>query len=275
MIPQVFRPCRPLQPYVEAIWDYRNLLAGDNVALSILPDTASYLCFLYADPLTTAHKGRLYTTRSGLAGFQSFRSDLGGLGKVSGVSARLTPWGLNAFCGGIVPDCAERRVDCRDIFPRYRIEALEDGLSAAQNADARVSLVERFLLSRLDPGRADLPMQMACKALDRTCGNVSVAALARKLGMTERTLERRFLAHVGAAPKKYARIVRLRNAILLRGRLAGWADVACAAGYCDQSHLIRDCQALYGLSPEALYPRIALSRTIRFSGLLNLYPDAE
>jgi hypothetical protein len=49
-----------------------------------------YLCFLYADLLTTAHKDRLYTTRSGLglAGFQSFRSDLGGLGKICGVSAR-------------------------------------------------------------------------------------------------------------------------------------------------------------------------------------------
>lgn len=94
---RVFQPSHLLEPYVTAIWDYDNLLDGDNLALSILPDTATYLCFLYADLLTTAHKERIYTTRSGLAGFQSFRSDLCTLGKVSGVSARLTPWGLNVF----------------------------------------------------------------------------------------------------------------------------------------------------------------------------------
>jgi len=114
---RVFPPLRLLMPYISAIWDYDDLLGGDNLALSILPDTASYLCFLYADLLTTAHNGRIYTTRSGLAGFQSFRSDLGGSGRISGVSARLTPWGLNVFCRGIVRDCAERRMDCRNIFP--------------------------------------------------------------------------------------------------------------------------------------------------------------
>jgi len=77
---RIFQPCDLLKPYVTAIWDYDDLLEGDNTALSILPDTATYLCFLYEDLLTTAHKDQTYTTRSGLAGFQSFRSDLGVLG---------------------------------------------------------------------------------------------------------------------------------------------------------------------------------------------------
>lgn len=64
---KIFQPSRSLEPYVTAIWDYENLLDGDNLALSILPDTATYLCFLYADPLTTAHKDRIYTTRNGMS----------------------------------------------------------------------------------------------------------------------------------------------------------------------------------------------------------------
>jgi AraC-like DNA-binding protein len=31
-----------------------------------------------------------------------------------------------------------------------------------------------------------------------------------------------------------------------------WADIATRAGYCDQSHLIRDCAALAGASPSVL-----------------------
>lgn len=268
---RIFHPSHLLAPYVTAIWDYDDLFNGNDLALSILPDTATYLCFLYADLLTTAHKERLYTTRSGLAGFQSFRSDLGGLGNVSGVSARLTPWGLNVFRRGIVGDCAERRVDCRDIFPKYSIEEVEDALALKRTACERVQCVEQFLLSTFDRHNEDLLIQAACKELDRTNGTCPIATLARTLGLTRRSLERRFRIHIGATPKKYARIVRLRNAMLQRDRLSNWADVACAAGYYDQSHMIHDFHELYGMSPESIYPHMEASPTIQFSGLLNLY----
>ena len=207
---RIFQPSPLLKPYVSAIWDYQDLLGKDNLALSILPDTASYLCFLYADRLTTAHKDRVYTTRSGLAGFQSFRSDLGGLGNISGVSARLRPWGLNVFCRGIVSECAEQRVDCRDIFPEFEVEMLEDRLASAKTAGERVQLAEHFLLSRIDRNREDLLAQRACKALIESKGSHPVAALSKTLGLSKRTLERRFQNHIGTTPKKYARIVRLR-----------------------------------------------------------------
>jgi AraC-like DNA-binding protein len=267
---RIFQPCDVLKPYVTAIWDYDDLLNGDNVTLSILPDTATYLCFLYADLLTTAHKERTYTTRSGLAGFQSFRSDLGGLGNVSGVSARLTPWGLNVFCRGIVRDCAEKRVDCRDIFPKYSIEAIEDQLAVKPTAGERVQCVEQFLLSMLNRHNEDLLVQFACKELIKSNGNYPIEALAGTLGLSKRTLERRFQLHIGATPKKYARIVRLRNALFQRRTLQNWADVAYAAGYYDQSHMIHDFLELYGMSPESIYPQTEASRTIEFSGLLNL-----
>jgi AraC-like DNA-binding protein len=267
---RVFRPCCLLEPYVSAIWDYDDLFGGENSALSILPDTATYLCFLYADLLTTEHKDRIYTTRSGLAGFQSFRSDLGGFGKVCGVSARLTPWGLNVFCRGIVRECAERRVDCRDVFPKYAIEEMEDSLSMKRTAAERVQCVEHFLLTRLNRRHEDWVIQQACKALDRSNGSCSISRLARSLGLTERTLQRRFQDHIGVTPKRYARIVRLRSAVLQRKDLPSWADVAHAAGYYDQSHMIGDFQEFYGMPPDSLYPQVEASPTIRFSGLLNL-----
>lgn len=254
-----------------AIWDYEDLTGSGNSALSILPDTASYLCFLYADLLQTTHKKAIYTTRSGLAGFQSYRSDLGGAGKISGVSARLTPWGLNVFLKGAARDCAEKRVECRDIFPRYAIEKIEDRLSGLRTANERVQCVENFLLSLISHDNDDLLIQKACEDLGASNGNYPIWKLARHLGLTERTLERRFLSHVGATPKKYARVVRLRSAVLQRKKLSTWADAAQAVGYYDQSHMIRDFQDLYGISPESLHPQIDVSQTTQFSGLLNLY----
>jgi len=267
---RVFRPSAALAPYISALWDYDDLLGDKNQVPSILPDTATYLCFLYADLLTTRHKDRAYTTRSGVAGFQTFRSDLGGMGMVSGVSARLTPWGLNVFRRGIVRECAESRIDCRFIFPGYTVEEIEDKLARQATAVERVRTIERFLLSILNPDQEDRMIQAACRELDRSHGITPIRKVARDLGTTPRTLERRFHAHVGTTPKKYARVVRLRHALLQRQRLSSWADVAYSTGYYDQSHMINEFKELYGLAPDSVYPRMEDSQSFRFSGLLNL-----
>ena len=59
---RVFSPSRLLAPYVTAIWDYEDLTGSEELALTILPDNATYLCFLYADLLQTTHKEGVYTT---------------------------------------------------------------------------------------------------------------------------------------------------------------------------------------------------------------------
>lgn len=269
---KIFRPSMVLSSYVDGIWDYENLTGEQNSVLSILPDTASYLCFLYQDPLQTTHRHGRYSTRSGLAGFQSFRNDLGGEGRISGVSARLTAWGLNVFRRGIVADCAERRVDCRDIFPRHTVERIEEDLAKLILAEDRVQYIQQFLLSILDPHEQDNSVQQACRIIHHARGNCSISALARQLGLGKRTLERRFFNHIGATPKKYARVIRLRHAILQRSSHSSWAEVAQEVGYYDQSHMIHDFMELYGYSPEALYPQVHASSTIHFSGLLNLHP---
>jgi AraC-like DNA-binding protein len=267
---RVFRPCAPLAAYIDAFWDYEDLTGGETASLSILPDTATYLCFLYKDPLVTAHKAATYRTRSGLAGFQSFRSDLGGRGTISGVSARLTPWGLSVFRPGIVKECADRRVDCRDIFPRYAIERIEDELARLASPEDRVAYIERYLLSVFDPGHEDRIVRRAYDHLLASGGNCRIGDVAARLDLSRRTLERRFVEHIGATPKTVSRILRLRRAIMAKRQPGGWAEVAYAAGYYDQSHMIHDFLDLYGLAPEELLPRISLSPTIRFSGLLDL-----
>ncbi|HEY1725722.1 MAG TPA: helix-turn-helix transcriptional regulator [Steroidobacteraceae bacterium] len=272
---RIFRPCALLAPYINAYWDYDDLIGQADSSLSILPDTASYLCFLYQDPLVTAHRTASYRTRSGLAGFQSFRSDLGGQGSISGVSARLTAWGLNVFRRGVVKECAEKRVDCRDLFPRYTIEQIEDDLARIATANDRVAYIEKFLLSLFTPGSVDLVVRRACEALSVSSGGCRIAELASRLGLSKRALERRFVNQIGATPKKFLRVVRLRNAITLKRSLPTWADVAQTVGYYDQSHMIHDFLELYGMTPDALYPQVQASATIRFSGLLDLSPVAQ
>ena len=79
----------------------------------------------------------------------------------------------------IVGECTERRVDCRDIFPKYSIEAIEDNLARKKSAAERVAYIEQFLLSLLDRNNEDLLIQKACLQLNHSNGNYSILELAK------------------------------------------------------------------------------------------------
>ena len=92
-------------------------------------------------------------------------------------------------------------------------------------------------------------------------GQISLARLATEMQVNERQLQRRFRATLGLSPKRYAQQIRLAETIAAADtQLApSWADLAAAGGYCDQSHLIRDCTKLTGLTPARLHALRTLS----------------
>jgi AraC-like DNA-binding protein len=83
-------------------------------------------------------------------------------------------------------------------------------------------------------------------------GSEQIADSARAVGVSPRTLSRRFRSRVGLTPKAFARICRFRYAL---DRLAWAAEEAVAshaggAGYADESHLVREFRTLSGIGPR-------------------------
>src|SRR5262249_7367422 len=110
---------------------------------------------------------------------------------------------------------------------------------------------------RLDAART-APSSAAAAALDlvrRSGGRVPCERAAAILGLSDRHFRRQGHDATGIAPQRFARVLRFVDAMLAADRqdTPAWADVALHAGYCDQSHLIRDCVAMTGLSPGALH----------------------
>jgi AraC-like DNA-binding protein len=131
---------------------------------------------------------------------------------------------------------------------------LEEELGAARGDGARLAIVTRVLTERLSATAPDERVASAVRDLIRSAGRADVATIARRAGVTERHLQRRFADRVGINPKLLARILRFQNT--LRQRTAStpleWARVAVDCGYFDQSHLIRDYAALAGDTPASL-----------------------
>ena len=110
----------------------------------------------------------------------------------------------------------------------------------------------------------DHAVRAAALGIWRQGGLGSIAALAESTNLSVRTLERRFLSVVGVGPKKFARVARLQHALQHYNRIGSWTDTAFATGYSDQSHLIRECQAMLGESPEVLFAKPSCELTQGF-----------
>lgn len=104
----------------------------------------------------------------------------------------------------------------------------------------------------------DREVRSALLAINQSDGSEEISAIAAKVGLSPRQLQRRFQARVGLTPKEYARIRRMRVALTkgLEERPKGWAAVAAETGYADQAHLSRDAAALTGLSPMGFESRV-------------------
>jgi AraC-like DNA-binding protein len=85
-----------------------------------------------------------------------------------------------------------------------------------------------------------------------------VEQLVRRSGLTERSLQRLFHAHVGAPPKFIVRRYRLQEAALRleRGDRVSLAALAAELGYADQAHLARDFRTATRMSPSEFRTRV-------------------
>ncbi|MGH7579476.1 MAG: helix-turn-helix domain-containing protein [Gemmatimonadales bacterium] len=99
---------------------------------------------------------------------------------------------------------------------------------------------------------------LAAHALDlvrRAIGRVTVDQVAGRMGIPLRSLRRQVRRDAGISLKQYARITRLLHAVTTADRSPApvWAAIAADTGFCDQSHLVRECRALSGLAPGQVY----------------------
>ena len=167
------------------------------------------------------------------------------------IGVHFKPGGAFPFLSGPADELADAHVDLEALWGRTAAE-LRERLCAVTTARQRFAILEEALVSRLrySPQRHGA-VSIALAAFDRTGGGARVHDVARRVGLSQRRFIQVFAAEIGLTPKLYCRVQRFRKARNLVRNVGtpDWVRVALDCGYFDQSHLIRDFQALSGLSP--------------------------
>jgi AraC-like DNA-binding protein len=155
-----------------------------------------------------------------------------------------------------------KTVAMENIFGRpTELGLVDEQLSVAKNHSQRVQIVEGFLLKRVHSNGIDPFVSAAVARIEETQASIRIEELARRVGLSQSALERRFQRNVGTSPKRFASILRLKNSIHLRSRGHDFTSIAYSAGYSDQSHFTNEFKRITGLAPSAFFQQSAICRT--------------
>lgn len=241
-----YRPSPALAPFVEHYWVVSwSLPEGVSYPAEVLPHPNLNLAF-------TRERGWITGVTTG-----RYDYEVKGRGAVFGVMFR--PGGFRPFYGRAVAELMDRTLDATAVFPEATDQARRELLEALDRQQS-IATAEAMLLGRGLP-QADPNTELAARIVElaRTDREiVSVAALARRAAVNERTLQHLFQHYVGVGPKWVIRLYRLVEAA---GRATAdsapnWTAVAHELGYADQAHFSNEFRRIVGRAPSDYARRV-------------------
>ncbi len=254
MIYQVCTPSSRLAGFVERFWQCTD--APSHRRVRILPSGTVELVFNLSDDEVRIYDSwqsdrRARYSGSVVSGPYKGCLMLDPMPHSTIIGVHFKPGGAFPFLGAPACELADTHLDLDALWGATAAE-LRERLCAAATVGQRFSLLEDALLSRLpNPPVRHGAVPIALATFNRTSGAARVRDVARNVGLSQRRFIQVFAAEVGLTPKLYCRVRRFQRARDLAQNVEApdWAQVAAECGYFDQSHLVRDFQALAGLTP--------------------------
>jgi AraC-like DNA-binding protein len=244
----VHRPSPALRRYVrEILWVRSN---HSRVQL-LLPETTLTLVLRQSGAASLHNQTLPQTIVSGL---QRQTRKIDHAPNSSMVIVRFTEIGAPAILHDRADLLYNRTLPLEDVLPRQEIDDIQNTLADTREIDQQILSVEHFLTSRIRTQDAVSPqIEAAAEMIRHSHGRASIRAIARHAAMSLSALERQFRASVGATPKKLSRLARLQHVCRLWDAGKSLTEIAFAAGYSDQPHMVRDFRLFTGASPEEFF----------------------
>ena len=165
------------------------------------------------------------------------------------VGARLEPWAAHAMFGSLPRGDGSPPPLLRNLIGD-EADRLRETLVRAPTDHARFLAFSAWLLRQ--------PALHTRQPIWRDRG-YRAGGLADGLGISTRSLRRRFGQDIGMAPKRWLRLKRLDSVLrelASKDGVASLADLADAHGFADQAHLTREITRMTGATPNRLKNRM-------------------
>jgi len=250
----VLEPMAVLRPFIKRFEVTQYLTKRTH---TLLPDTSLVACFRL-DGVAIRHETGILPAAF-LSGLQDRARTLTRPAGSCVLLTNFTDVGAAAFFREPLDLMFNTMMPLDDLLRRSQLEEVHEQLVEARDHARRKEILERFLLGQLRSEAPDPVATAAAERIKERHGGVRMEELARGAGLSLSALERRFRKTLGASPRKFASIVRLRYVLRLRNGGGKLTDIAYHAGYCDQAHFIKDFRNFTGLAPHSFFQRFRQS----------------
>ncbi len=246
-----------LMPYVSSISIQENSAVETPIdAYRVFPSPSPVMGFQYRGKLDLIHDQHKATlSQSGISGLQTSLRWFQPQADTRTVLIQFYPHTIFAFIQHPLHELTNRQVGLEDFLKPNKVKLFQEQLSEA-NSQADLSVVvQNFLIAQVQSTNimsTDVVKDATTRILAMR-GHVSIEKLAQQYFISRRQLERLFQFYVGVTPKEFASLVRFDWSISNMRNYPSYTELALAAGYADQAHLIRQFVRYAGVSPKQLH----------------------
>jgi AraC-like DNA-binding protein len=244
---EIYTPSDQLKPYVKQFVISEN---DEAQTYKVLPGTSLVMGFQYSGRLSYQNNiTDIPLASAGVTGLLDGYRIFQNTAHTGTVLVIFHEAGAAQFFTNPVNELFRESLSLEHLFSAAVLDEARERLSAAGCDKDRIAVIEALLLAQLRDVPADLMVYKALQFIHHSKGTIRITELAEKLNTSQSPLEKRFRKIVGASPKKFASIVRVKNVIAALDH--GDQDAAAfLAGYYDQAHFIKDFKTFTADTPE-------------------------
>lgn len=249
-----YLPCDTLKPFVKAFVISES---SKESTYKVLPDTGLVIGFQYKGRLSQLkNESRIPLDSSGLTGLHDSFRIFTNSADTGSVLVYFKEAGAVPFFSQPIHELFRESVSLDNFVLRSELLILEEQLCEAKTDTAKISVVEQFLISRLQQPATDNLVLAALSLIHKTKGNIRIKELTEQLHTSQSPLEKRFRQVVGTSPKKFASIVRFKHTLQLFDPQYSLTELGYDAGFYDQAHFIKEFKNFTGETPETFFNAI-------------------
>ncbi len=234
-------PRAPLSDFVEQIWLYSGY-SVPHARERLMPTGTTELVI------------NLGTDQAVVAGVYSRPTFIETTDMSSGIlGIHFRPGGAFPFFGVPSHALSNETVELESLWGA-EASLIRERILGAPSDEARFDILEQELMRR---AKTLAHHRAVSHGLFRLGRQALVADVVEEAGLSQRRFIQLFDDEVGVTPKVYSRIARFQRTLRRVHALddVDWSDVAAAAGYYDQSHLIHEFASLAGITPAEYFAR--------------------
>lgn len=248
---ETYKPSDILKPFVKS---FAVQETSEESIYKVLPDTGLVIGFQYKGKLSRLQNDtETPLSISGVSGLADQSRTFKNSFDIGTVLIFFKEAGATPFFKEPLHELFRESVSLDNFMPRSELLCLEEQLAEAKTDTQRIAAVEHFLIGRMTDTETDKLVLAALTLIHKSKGNIRMKDLMEQLHISQSPLEKRFRKAVGASPKKFASMVRLKNVIEHFVSINSLTALGYEAGFYDQAHFIKEFKTFTGDTPEKFF----------------------